>query len=433
MTEQRQLKARVRARMAQTGESYAAARRHVVGAIDGSTDEAGYQLQGGRHPETAAVTNALADLGVTVPGTGEPLSEAMILGIGGGLGAGYILWEFDDGGRRVVTTGFRNNWQYPQKWLPTGPERLGLTAALLETGGAKKATAQLDEVLADDRPVVTAISAGDVGYWHLPEHQSGWMGYPIVVYERTDDGYLVDDRNAAPLTVDQATLSAARGRISSYKNRLLVIDAPTEELTTEQLAGAIKAGLVDQVDHLSATSSSFGIPAFEKWAKMLTATSAKGWPKVFADGRSVLGALVSTVEALDPVGLLGGDLRDLYAGFCREAGPVIDVDLEAPAAAYDEASAAWAAVVAAVSSVEPVAAVVEADRRRRDAVAAGDAGADQARQAAETSEELLAGDQTGLDSAGRAELFDTMADAIGDAARAERRAHELLTEAITAI
>lgn len=432
MTEQRQLKARVRARMAQTGESYAAARRHVVAAVDGPDDAAGYQLQGGRHPETAAVTNALANLGVTMPGTGDPLSEAMILGIGGGLGAGYILWEFDDGNRRVVTTGFRNNWQYPQKWLPVGPQRLGLTAELLETGGAKKAAAQLDEVLADERPVVTAISAGDIGYWHLPANQSGWMGYPVVVYERRDDGYLVDDRNTGTLTVDHDTLTAARGRISSYKNRLLVIEAPTEELTTDQLASAIRAGLADQVEHLSATSSSFGIPAFEKWAKMLTATSAKAWPKVFADGRSVLGALVSTVEALDPVGLLGGDLRDLAATFCREAGPVIEADLDGPAAAYDRASAAWADVVTLVSAVDGVAAVIEADRRRRAAVAAGDAGTDEARTAAEESERLLAADDTGLGPEARHELFEAMAAAIGEAATAEREAHKLLSEVTAA-
>ncbi len=429
MTEQRQLKARVRARMVRTGESYAAARRHVVGAAD--ADAGGYQFQGGRHPETAAVTNALANLGVTYPGTGDPLSEAMILGIGGGLGAGYILWEFDDGARRVVTTGFRNRWQYPQKWLPEVGHRLGLTVELQETGGTKKAEAQLAEAMADDRPVVVAVSAGDVGYWHLPPDQSGWMGYPVVVYERTDDGYLVDDRSLAPLTVDAETLTAARGRISSYKNRLLVIDAPADELSEQDLASAIRAGLADQVDHLSSSSASFGLPAFDKWAKMLTASSAKAWPTVFGDGRSLLGALVSTVEAIDEVGILGGNLRDLYAQFCREAGPIVELDLAEAAACYDRASAAWAGVVEVVGAVEPVAAVVAADRRRRAAVARGDAGTESAREAAGQSQELLSSDESGLDAAARTALFETMADAIGEAAGAERTALSALGQAVS--
>ncbi len=432
MTEQRQLKARVRARMVRTGESYAAARRHVVGTADGADGAGGYQFLGGRHPETAAVTNALANLGVTYPGTGDPLSEAMILGIGGGLGAGYILWEFDDGARRVVTTGFRNRWQYPQKWLPEVGLRLGLTVDLQETGGTKKAEAQLADAMADDRPVVTAISAGDVGYWHLPADQSGWMGYPVVVYGRTDDGYLVDDRNLAPLTIAEETLTAARGRISSYKNRLLVIDAPAEELSEEDLASAIRDGLADQLDHLSSSSASFGLPAFDKWAKMLTASSAKAWPKVFADGRSLLGALVSTVEAIDEVGILGGNLRELYAQFCREAGPIIGTDLGGPGDAYQQASDAWAAVVDVVGRVEPVGAVVDADRRRRQAVARGDAGSEDARAAAEASEDLLAADETGLDPEARADLFAEMAEAIGAAAQAERDALDELRAAVDA-
>lgn len=416
--------------MVRTGESYAAARRHVVGAAD--ADAGGYHFQGGRHPETAAVTNALANLGVTYPGTGEPLSEAMILGIGGGLGAGYILWEFDDGARRVVTTGFRNRWQYPQKWLPEVGHRLGLTVELQETGGTKKAEAQLAEAMDDDRPVVVAVSAGDVGYWHLPPDQSGWMGYPVVVYERTDDGYLVDDRSLAPLTVDAETLTAARGRISSYKNRLLVIDAPADELSEQDLASAIRAGLADQVDHLSSSSASFGLPAFDKWAKMLTASSAKAWPTVFGDGRSLLGALVSTVEAIDEVGILGGNLRDLYAQFCREAGSVVEVDLEGPGDAYRRASEAWAGVVDVVGRVEPVGAIVDADRQRRRAVARGDAGSTDARAAAEASEDLLAADETGLDPDARADLFAEMADAIGTAARAEREAIDELRAVVDA-
>ena len=52
------------------------------------------------HPDTAAVANVLAHHGVVAGHTGEPLSEAMVLGIGGGLGAGYILWEFEAHGRR---------------------------------------------------------------------------------------------------------------------------------------------------------------------------------------------------------------------------------------------------------------------------------------------------------------------------------------------
>lgn len=142
MTVHKTLKARVRARMARmarTGERYVTARRNLVEAGSPSADPApiedhGYRLRGGVHPETAAIANVAANLGVTAAHTGAPLSEAMVLGAGGGLGAGYILWEFQAHHARVLTLGFRNSWQYPDRWAAKTIERLGLRGEVLHTG-----------------------------------------------------------------------------------------------------------------------------------------------------------------------------------------------------------------------------------------------------------------------------------------------------------
>ena len=110
MTTDKAFKRVVRARMAKTGERYAAARRALVEAPRDRhhpqptrrlVTPAGYRMRGGLHPETATLANVLANRGVVSGLTGEPLTEAAILGIGGGLGAGYILWEFQShAGRR---------------------------------------------------------------------------------------------------------------------------------------------------------------------------------------------------------------------------------------------------------------------------------------------------------------------------------------------
>src|SRR5262245_32625283 len=126
MTTDKAFKRVVRARMAKTGERYAAARRALLdGESDGRRDDAtiaadtvtasGYRMRGGLHPETASLANVLANQGVTSGLTGEPLTEAAIFGIGGGLGAGYILWEFQRHDAPVLTLGFGNRWQYP--WI----------------------------------------------------------------------------------------------------------------------------------------------------------------------------------------------------------------------------------------------------------------------------------------------------------------------------
>lgn len=87
MTTHKKLKASVRARMGKTGETYMVARRHILNQLP--PDQ--YVLRGGIHPETSSLANALANHGILNPTNRRPLSEAMILGVGGGLGAVYIL------------------------------------------------------------------------------------------------------------------------------------------------------------------------------------------------------------------------------------------------------------------------------------------------------------------------------------------------------
>ena len=139
MTAHKHLKERIRARMARTGESYTTARRHVLNALP----PAEYQLLGGVHPDTHAIAGVLANRGLLAPHTGQPLSEAMVLGAGGGLGAGYILWEFKAHDSRSLVLGFRNSWQYPDRWAKKACQRLGVPAAVHETGSAGKADGQV--------------------------------------------------------------------------------------------------------------------------------------------------------------------------------------------------------------------------------------------------------------------------------------------------
>ena len=185
MTTDKAFKRVVRARMAKTGERYAAARRALVeGATDGHHAEptadaatpSGYRMRGGLHPETATLANVLANQGVVSGLTGEPLTEAAILGIGGGLGAGYILWEFKEPRPRpVLTLGFRNQWQYPSipGWTGKTLDRLGIEPDLHETGGAKGAREALDARLDAGVPVIASVDLQSIGTWGQPDDAVG--------------------------------------------------------------------------------------------------------------------------------------------------------------------------------------------------------------------------------------------------------------------
>ncbi|MFI5492946.1 BtrH N-terminal domain-containing protein [Actinoplanes sp. NPDC051859] len=331
MTEQKHLKARIRARMARTGERYAAARRHVVGDTAKPHTDNGWALRGGRHPETAAVSHVLADHGVE-------LSEAMVLGIGGGLGAGYILWEFAAHDTTHLTLGFRRRWNYLD-WTDQALDRLGARYRVHTTSGAKGAAAALHDALAAGERAIVVPDWYLVGYWQLPAHLEAHGGHAVVAYAATDAGVRIDDRNTRPLTVAADVLHRARARVVSYRNKLVVVEAAT---APEQLADLVRAGVRECAEHLGGTSTSFALPAWQKWAKMLTdRRNAKGWPTVFADGRGLTTALFTVWEEVEPVGMSGGHLRDMYADFLDEAVPLLGERAAQAAEAFRAAGRCW--------------------------------------------------------------------------------------------
>jgi len=376
MTSEKHLKARIRARMAKTGERYATARRHIVGEATApapARTDRGYRLRGGIHPESANIANVLHH-------HGYPISEAMVLGVGGGLGAGYILWEWTEHRIKHLTLGFRNRWNYLD-WTDRTLDRLGAPYTTYRVGGAKAAAAQLTEALTAGTPAITVPDRQIVGYWYLNEHFNGHGGHQVVAYALTDEGVRLDDRNLAPLTVGRETFDAARARVGSYKNYLCVIAGPA----TADLKAAAVAGIADCVAHLGASSASFAIPAWRKWSKLVTdPKAAKGWPTVFADGTGLASAMLSTWEGIEPVGMSGGNLRDLYADFLDEAAGLLGApDLSGCATAFRAAAARWHEVAEVVlpADVPEYARVRELAATVAATVTLGDEGADDRRAA----------------------------------------------------
>jgi hypothetical protein len=203
MTSKKQLKARVRGRMAKTGESYTTALRHIVGAPTPVTD-LGYTLRGGLHPETANIANVLAHH--RIKSDGMPITEALVFGVSGGPGAGYILWEFKQHDVRIVTLAFQNQWQYPDAWASKTLKRLGVRFTADHTSGAAAAARRLSGELAQGRPCIIRPDRYHIGYWRLPEAMSGRGGHEVVAYAEADGFVHVDDRNVSPLLVRRSRL-----------------------------------------------------------------------------------------------------------------------------------------------------------------------------------------------------------------------------------
>ena len=387
MTTTKQLKARVRARMARTGERYAVARAHVVGGpMDTSpVVDAGWALRGGTDPDTAALTNVLAHRGVTGPG--GPLTEPLLFLIGGGLGAGYILWEFAHDVSRVVTLGFTHSWQYFDRRLATTVDRLGLDVAWSRTGGATIASEALASTLAAGDPAIVWPDRYHLGYWNLPAFLDGHGGDPIVAYAASGDRVHLDDRTLARLTVPTADLDRARARVGSYRNTMLVVRTANASVPAARLNAAVRTGLAQGVDHLGGTSTSFALPTWRKWSRLLVdPLAAKGWPKVFADRRGLLQALASVWEGVEPTGMAGGHLRGLFADGLEQAAELLDEPaLAAEAPRWREIADRWHALAqtALPDDVPEIARLRTLTATVTGTVAEGDTGAAERAAAAE--------------------------------------------------
>ena len=310
-----------------------------------------YQQFGGAHSETAALKNVLAQAGVRAPHTGRPYTEALLLGLGGGVGAGYVVFEMCDG--TWLSLGARHLWQN------TGPDflqkigkRLGATVTVRESGGPKTAEANLKEALEKGRPAITWGSLAGMSYYGLSADLLKMSGHVFVVYGWNERGnrICIDDRSIAAWHVTPQELTRSRAAITSLKNRIMTVTAPKK---TADLKSAIIAGIGDCChEMLDSPIRNFGLSSLAKWAELLTDTKgAKGWPKLFRPGLPLYRALLATFHSIETAGTGGGAFRPLYADFLDEAATVMGKAAQpgfaAAAAQYRRAAKHWSSLAQA--------------------------------------------------------------------------------------
>ena len=296
------------------------------------------QAIGGIHATTATLTNALTREGVSNPKTGKPFTEAMILGIGGGLGAGYILWEFKKHDSATIVMGFINRWNYATEYITNACQRLGTSVDEKETGSAKQAQSNLDEALAQGKPVLVWIDKASMSYHSLPEQHIGHLVHIIGVHSKEGDSYILDDLADKTWKVSADDMATARKPIPSNKQRTVTLN-PSYEF---DLQSAVIAGIQDHIDYLSQDSESFSLPTIKKWAKMMVhPKNKKSWNVVFNKRAGLYTTLRSVYEGITLDNTEGAGLRDMYADFLIEANTIIDADLSDAIQAYRVCADAW--------------------------------------------------------------------------------------------
>jgi hypothetical protein len=373
MTSDRNFKRLVRARMAETGERYASARRAVLRELEPSTAP-GYLHLGGTHPDCTALRVLLANAGVVAPHSGEVPSEDLILGIAGGPGTAVMAFRYE---REDVSTFWLSGWNVFQSSILGACERLGLTPAVTETTGARTAAAQLRDLLDLGVPAIAWADAAELGYLGLPPEHSGGAETTVVVYRDGPDGSLVGDRALRPIELPPGRLATARARIRRLRNRLLSLGQDEVEV---DLAAAAERGLAAcAAGPVKPPAPGMTVDGLRLWAERLADPRGRNsWATVFPPGPHLWTALRAVHDHIEHQGSGGGLMRPAFARFLREAGVLSGrAGLEPLAGRYDELGGRWRGLAAAALPADvPVMATVAGllaereDRFRRDGAGA---------------------------------------------------------------
>jgi hypothetical protein len=281
-----------------------------------------YDQFDGLHWETGSLSNYYANRGITAPHTGEPYTEAMLLGISGGIAMGYFAFHYE-GYEPWVRLLTRNTFDP----LSRVYERLGIQSDVRQTGSAEKGVKNLRDVLEAGTPAIVFADMFSLPYNATPQDEGMWVMMPILVYgyDENEDIVWIADRSRVPLTVTTEELALARGRTKKNRFRIMTHEPPLED----KLETAVRDGIRDCIQLFTqpppkGSKNNFGFLAYEKWVKMLGESSDKGsWNKLFPPGNLMYAGLTSAFNDICIFGKEGGAERETYAQFLEEAGVLL--------------------------------------------------------------------------------------------------------------
>ncbi|SEF78902.1 protein of unknown function [Nonomuraea solani] len=313
MTGHKHLKRRVRDRMAKTGESYTTALRHVAGRAR-------------HHHESALLRHVL----------GGGHSEAMLLGLGGGIGFMYFVFEYQ--GHPPMLTIVAQ--AHPAPMIPLALTRAGAPHEIRRTGSAKVA----------ERNLRAALDAGRQPMCRVARHLLPWRDAmpfpdPVDVAVTGLSGDVVRVRDDATADLPLKDFLAAWSAVPKEKHQLIEITGPAAG--EPDVAGAIADTAAKLTGPVlgNAFDVNFGLSGMRKLAAQLADTKGKqGWTRRFADPGPLLDRLS---ECLEVEYTAPGATRPLYADFLAETGRA-----EA-AAVYREAGGQWSRVAVAAAAHTP--------------------------------------------------------------------------------
>lgn len=311
----------------------------------------------GIHPPTAALQKILHSKGFRNPITGEPFTEAMLLGIGGGLDTGYILYRFAYLPHPMLILGFRNQWNNTRAFVENLANRLSLDILWQDYSNRDSAQKALQAFLRDGIPTLVWVDKASLPYREISNSYQGQFNHQVTVYARDGRRWrlFVDDLSDHLIEVREKELTAARESLPQ-NNFLTMVIQSQRGFQIHDFRGAILDGIRECSDRLNHPLRTVGVSCLDYWAEKLThQNDPQGWPIVFHDPKDLYPALRTIYTSIRLDGTEGYALRRLYSDFLHEsAGYLGNPELNAVAGQYLQLSNHWAALAeSALSSQIP--------------------------------------------------------------------------------
>ncbi|MCB9669046.1 MAG: hypothetical protein H6734_06210 [Alphaproteobacteria bacterium] len=319
MTRQSTFKKKIRARMAETGERYAAARLAPLRAspLAGTAPTS--------HPRDARVLTDLGPLasalqasGVLDPATGRPFTEARLYGLSGG--PGFMGFVFVYKGVPPMLTWTLRSFSVASVVVGRALEHGGIPHELAQTGSADRAAKALAEVVDSGRVAHIAVDQARLPWLGMDPVWRGQWARNVDVVGRDGEAWVIQDGGLWHL--DDATLREARAGVKKAKHAMWTFGG---QATVDPAAATRDALLFYARNQREAPypqfARSFGLAGLQRAAEdMADARTKAGWERVFATGPHLFRALwrlweCTTVELTAPA---GG--RPLFAEVLRDAG-----------------------------------------------------------------------------------------------------------------
>ena len=301
----------------------------------------------GIHPPTAALQKILHIKNIQNPVTGEPFSEALLLGIGGGLDIGYILYQFSYLPHPTLVLGFRNQWNNTRSFVESITTRLSIKVLWQEFSDESSAQEALQTALQNGNPALVWLDKASLPYRDFPKLDEGYHNYQVAVHAR--DGRLwrlyVDDLSAHLFEVREKDLTAARAALPQNNYLMMALEG-SYGIQTQDLREAILEGIRECSTQLNHPLKTVGVTSMDYWAEKIDhPTDSKGWPIVYQDPHDLFFALRTLYTAIRIDGTEGYALRRMYSDFLHEsAGYLGNPGLNAVAGQYLQLSNHWASL-----------------------------------------------------------------------------------------